>query len=85
MMSGSEILAALTGIFRAVLDDDTIVLKPETTARDIPGWDSMSNISIKVEVERRFKMKFKTAELEEMRNVGELAAVIEKRTAKAQA
>ena len=85
MMKGSEILAALTGIFRAVLDDDTIVLKPETTARDIAGWDSMSNISIMVEVERRFKMKFKTAELEEMRNVGELAAVIEKRSAKAQA
>jgi acyl carrier protein len=84
-MTKSEILVALTGIFRDVLDDETIVLKPETTARDIPQWDSMSNISIMVEVERRFKMKFKTAELEEMRNVGELAAVIEKRSAKAQA
>lgn len=83
-MTQSEILAALTGIFREVLDDDTIVLEPETTAKDVPQWDSMSNISIMVEVERRFKMKFRTAELEELRNVGELAAVIEKRSAIAQ-
>lgn len=72
--------------FRQVPDDGTIVLKPETTAKNIcRNGTRWSSISIMVEVERRFKMKFKTAELEEMRIAGELAAVIGKRSAKAQA
>lgn len=78
-MTHDEILAGLTDIFRTVLDDDTIVLTPETTAADIPAWDSMNHITIVVEAETRFGIKVRTAEIEGLRNVGDFAALIAKK------
>ena len=75
-MDNPAILAALTEIFRAILENDTIILTPETTAADVPGWDSMNHIFLMVEVERKLGIKFKTAELEELGNVGELVHLI---------
>lgn len=75
-MTQDEIIQSLTELFREVLDDDSIVLTPETTAADIPAWDSMNHITIVVEAERRFGIKVRTAEIEELRNVGDFAALI---------
>ena len=83
-MDQSAIMSELTDVFRKVLDDPAITLTPETTAEDIPEWDSMNHIFIVVEVERRFGIKFQAAEMEELKNVGELAQLIESRLAKAQ-
>jgi acyl carrier protein len=63
-------------IFRQVLDDDTIALTPTMTAEDVEGWDSMNHIFIVVEIEKRFGIKFQAAEMEELKNVGELAALV---------
>jgi acyl carrier protein len=75
-MTPDEILQQLTGIFRSVLDDDDLVLRPETTAADIPAWDSMNHITIVVEAERRFGIKVRTAEIERLRNVGDFMTLI---------
>jgi acyl carrier protein len=81
-MSDSEMLENLSAIMRDVLDDPGITLTRTTTAQDVPGWDSMVNITFIVEVERRFGIKFKTAEVEEMHDVGEMIDMIAaKRTA----
>jgi acyl carrier protein len=79
-MDHAAILAKLTELFREIFDDDNLVLTPETTAEDVPGWDSMNHITIVVETERRFGVKFNTAEIEELRNIGEFIALIEKKT-----
>jgi acyl carrier protein len=75
-MDKPEILAQLSAIMREVLDDPDLRLTPATTADDVEGWDSMSNITFVVEVERRFGIKFNTAEIEEMRNVGDMIDMI---------
>lgn len=75
-MTLDEILRQLTGIFRSVLDDDELVLRPETTAADVPAWDSMNHITIVVEAERQFGIKVRTAEIERLRNVGDFVALI---------
>lgn len=62
--------------------DDSIVLTPATTAEDVDGWDSMNHIFIVVELEKRFGVKFQAAEMEELKNVGELAALVAQRLAK---
>ncbi len=82
-MDQSAILSALTDIFRTVFDDPTLELRPQTTADDVPDWDSMNHIVMVVEVERRFGIKFQTAEMEELKNVGDLVQLIERRLAKA--
>ena len=78
-MDQATILTRLTELFRDVFDDDALILTPDTTAEDVPGWDSMNHITLVVETERRFGVKFQTTEIEELRNVGEFIALIEKR------
>ena len=75
-MTNDEIIQDLNEIFREVLDDDSISLTPASTAADIPAWDSMNHITIVVEAERRFGIKVRTAEIEELRNVGDFVALI---------
>ena len=76
-----SILHTLTELFREVFADPTITLRPETTADDIPAWDSMAQVTLTVEIEHRFKIKIKSAEMEKLRVVGELVELIKSRVA----
>jgi acyl carrier protein len=75
-MNTDEVYSQLTSIFHEVFDDSDIVLTPEMTAGDLKDWDSFNHINLIVTIESRLKIKFKTAEIESLRNVGQLAEVI---------
>jgi acyl carrier protein len=75
-MTEAEIYANLTGVFRDVFDDDDIVLTPKTTADDIAGWDSQAHVNLVVAAEVKFGVRFRTAELESLHNVGEFVQLI---------
>ena len=79
-MTEQQILDALTEIFRDVFDNPKLVITPQTTAEDIKDWDSVNHINIIVAAESRFNVKFKTAEIEELKNVGELVHLIHDRS-----
>jgi acyl carrier protein len=79
-MTQQEIYPRLTKIMRDVFDDDDLVVTPELTANDVEGWDSVSHITLIVAIEEAFGIKFKSAELEKMKNVGQLVEQIEKKT-----
>jgi acyl carrier protein len=81
-MSQSEILERLKKIFVQVLGEDSLVLTPATTAEDVPGWDSFNHINIIVGAEMEFGVKFSASELEDLKNVGDFVALIEKRMTK---
>jgi acyl carrier protein len=68
-----EILQTLTGIFREVLDEPSLVLREDTTAADVESWDSLNHIDLIVAVERQFGVRFTTREVTSLKNVGELA------------
>lgn len=68
-------------ILREVLDDDEIVLSPETSAADVEGWDSLAHVSLITKVESRFGVRFRVSEVAELRNVGELLDLITRETA----
>ena len=80
-MQTKEIYNELTCIFRDIFDDESIVLRPELTAADVAEWDSFNHINLIVAVEQRFKIKFKTAELEQLHSVGELVGLVEAKLA----
>lgn len=67
----------LTEIFRELFEDDEILLTPETTSDDIEDWDSLTHIQLISICEEEFGVKFSTAELLHLANVGDLAKVIE--------
>lgn len=71
------VMAELTEIFREVLDDADLLLTEDTTADEVPGWDSMTHVALVVETEVRFGVSFSTAELECLRRVGDLLRLIE--------
>ena len=75
-MTDGELLQGLNDVFREVFEDDTIVLTPDTTADDVERWDSMSQITLAVEIEHRFHIKIRSARMEEMRSVAGLMKLI---------
>ena len=79
-MDFDEILSQLRAIMEDVFDIDDLPISSETTAEDIEEWDSLSHIRLVVAIERRFKFKFSTSEVEELMNIGDLARLIEAKT-----
>ena len=69
-------------IFHDVFEMPSIVLGPEMTAQDVPGWDSVSHITMVVETEQSFGVKFHTTEIESLKNVGDLVRLIKVKTSK---
>ncbi|ADV84246.1 acyl carrier protein [Terriglobus saanensis] len=78
-MQQQEIYEQLTPLFRDLFDDETLVLRPDLAAADVPEWDSFNHINLIVAVEQKFGIKFQTAELESMLNVAHLVSLIEKK------
>lgn len=78
-MSRERIFEELNQIFRNVFMDDSIELTPETYSADIEDWDSLMQIVLLSEVEKTFGFKFEAKEASSMKNVGEMADIIEKR------
>lgn len=60
-----------------VFDDDTIQIRPDMTANDVDGWDSLSHVNLIVAIEARFGIRFTQKELLKQRNVGDLISNIE--------
>lgn len=78
-MEMQAILAQTNEIFKDVLDNDSIQLTAETTAKDIEEWDSLSHIQLIVAVEKHFKVKFTSVEIGGFKNVGELCSTVERK------
>src|SRR5580658_5006448 len=79
MSNSEDILQRLESIFRDVLDDEDIKLTPATTASDVDGWDSLNHVRLMVSVESEFKVKFSAAELNRLKNVGDLVGLLQSR------
>jgi acyl carrier protein len=69
----------LQEIFVEVFDDKNLVLTPQTNAHDIAEWDSLRHITIIVAAEQRFGMKFRSADVDSLTNVGEMVKQIRHR------
>lgn len=76
MMNTEEVIKEVNAIFIDVLDDEDIVLKPETTADDIEDWDSLNHIQLVVAVEKHFNIRFTSAQIQSFQNVGDMCQFI---------
>ena len=79
-MDKNEILMQVTRIFHDVLDDENIVLQFATSANDVEAWDSLTNIQLVVAVEKHFKLRFTSREIQTWANVGEMIDCILSKT-----
>jgi len=76
-MERSAILEKLNGIFTDVLDNDDIKINETSTANDIEEWDSLTHIQLVVAIEKSFKVKFTTYEIQIWKNVGDMVNSIQ--------
>jgi acyl carrier protein len=76
-MSSDEIYKRLTEILRDLFDDDSLVATPELTASQVAGWDSFAHLRLMLTVERSFGIDFAASQITSLKNVGELAALIQ--------
>jgi acyl carrier protein len=72
-------------VFREVFQDDDLSLTESTTAADVDGWDSLVHINLIIALEKRFGIKFATAEISRLNsasaNVGTLFELVGKKLA----
>jgi acyl carrier protein len=61
------------------LDEWDIV--DETTAGTVPGWDSLSHATIIAAVESAYQVRFQTGEILRLKNVGQLQALVDRKSA----
>jgi acyl carrier protein len=81
MNENGELLERLTEVFQNVFDDDELTITPETTAQDVEGWDSLTHVTLLINAERTFGVKFSSSEVASLKNVGELLDLIRKHSA----
>lgn len=64
-------------MFVDILDNDLIVLSEETSADDIEEWDSLTHVQLVVAVEKHFKIRFTSREIQSWKNIGEMIQSVE--------
>jgi acyl carrier protein len=78
-MSDPLVFEKLVAIIRAILGDDETPMSRSTTADDTPQWDSINHISIVAAAEASFGVKFRTAEIERLKNIGDFVELIQQK------
>jgi acyl carrier protein len=69
-------MAELQEICREVFESPSLSISETTTADDVPHWDSLAHLNIVAAAEQRFGVRFRTSEIEGLRNVGEFVALV---------
>ena len=78
-MTKEEVINDVQEIFRDVLDEDDLIIEDRTTADDVDEWDSLNHIQLVVTIEKHFKIRFSSSEIQSFNNVGEMCEAISKK------
>ena len=72
-----DMLTALQPIFAKVFEREDLIISKETSAKDIPRWDSLHHVMLISEIEATYDIRFDLDELMSMQNVGDIIQLIE--------
>jgi acyl carrier protein len=80
-LSASDvILAKLQDVFRAELDDEDLVIVPDTSQKNLKAWDSLAHIRLVSGIESEFDIQFSLAEIEQTHSVRQFVQLIQERS-----
>ena len=79
-MSKEEILKKINEILKDIFDDNSLVISYDTTANDVPDWDSLNHINIISSIESEFGVDFSMEEVVNFKKVGDIVdKILEKK------
>jgi acyl carrier protein len=78
--SSDAIPARVQDVFRAELDDEDLVIGPDTSQKNLKAWDSLAHIRLISGIENEFDIQFNLAEIEQLTSVAQLVRTIEGRS-----
>jgi acyl carrier protein len=82
-MSDSDyVLNQVREAFKSAFEIDPSLVTLDTSASDIPGWDSVGHLSLASSLEQTFGISLDVDELIEMENVHEIVRIISAKVGK---
>jgi acyl carrier protein len=78
-MERKDILSQINEIFIDTLDNEEVVIEETTQATDVDEWDSLTHIMLVVAIEKHFKIRFTSKEIQSWKDVGEMLNCIQEK------
>ncbi len=75
-MNAEESFGRVAGILSAMFGIDEASITRETTADDVPSWDSITHVYVILEIERLLGLRLDTEAVFALENVGDLADLV---------
>jgi acyl carrier protein len=79
-MEDNQLHSQVTDTMREVFGEPELVITDAMQAGDVEAWDSLNHINLIVALEKNFRIRFTTGEIKNLRNVGDLLALIRRKT-----
>lgn len=77
-----EILDRLQPIFCDVFDDQGLTITRQSNASNVEGWDSLAHINLIASIEQELHVRFALGELQDLKDVGDMVDLIERKLRK---
>ncbi len=74
--AAEAMLEPLASVMRETFRQPALTVRLDTTAEDVPGWDSLTHAVLLMNVERAFDLRFEPTEIQDLSSVGSLASLI---------
>ena len=71
-MDRAKLLDEIQQVVQQVLPRNTVQLSERSSAKDIPGWDSLSHMVLMAAIEKHFELKFSFMEMINMTDIGSM-------------
>ena len=78
-MTRAALLAMIRNTLADILDNPSLQLSEETMAEQVEDWDSINHVKLLIAIENELSLRFATTEIEDLKNVGALIDLLEKK------
>jgi len=80
LTTSDDVFARVQEVFRAELDDENLVIAPDTSQSNLKAWDSLAHIRLVSGIESEFDIQFSLAEIEQITSVRQFVQLIQERS-----